>query len=292
MVVKQNRDKSSELAYDEYRVKVPKQDKEGKDITGDKLGKGGRHRDDGTFSAMAYDFQPLEDDGPSREELEYQLELLAHEERLAEIQSKQSTADTITATLESINNILEFVSEHPEILEAAYKLRVKAKNGVIIIKNKIVAAVRGEKGKQKSKSTVLKSDSKQKSASTILSVATSNEVIAENTDTSKIEGENLSIEEARELVLSILLDYVSMKKKLNRLSNANIKNGKRMELNVEEVVAQLDTLVNRYPALMDDNTTESISALLKMNINSQENKRIKETLRIDGLLKKEAEDNG
>lgn len=292
MAVKQNRDKSSELDYDEYRVKVPKQDKEGKDITGDKLGKGGRHRDDGTFSGMAYDFQPLEDDGSSREELKYQFELLAHEERLPEIQSKQSTTDTITATLESINNILEFVSEHPEILEAAYKLGVKAKNGVIGAKNKIIAAVRGEKGKQKSKSTVLKSDSKQKSASTTLSVAISNEVIAENTDTSKIEGEILSIEEARELVLSILLDYVSMKKKLNRLSNANIKNGKRMELNVEEVVAQLDTLVNRYPALMDDNTTESISALLKMNINSQENKRIKETLRIYGLLKKEAEDNG
>lgn len=292
MAVKQKREKSSELDYDEYRVKVPKQDKEGKDITGDKLGKGGRHRDDGTFSGMAYDFQPLEDDGPSREELEYQLELLAHEERLAEIQSKQSTADTITAIFESINNFLEFVNEHPEILEAAYKLGVKAKNGVIGTKNKIAAAVRGEKGKQKRKSIVSEANLKQKSVSATLSVATSNEVIAENDDTSKIERENLSIEEARELVLSILLDYVSMKKKLNRLSNANIENGKRMELNVEDVVAQLDTLVNRYPTLMDDKTTESISALLKMNINSQENKRIKETLRIDELLQKEVEDNG
>ena len=38
--------------YEEYKVKVPKYDKEGNEITGDKLGKGGRHRGNGTFSAI------------------------------------------------------------------------------------------------------------------------------------------------------------------------------------------------------------------------------------------------
>ena len=57
-----------------------------------------------------------------------------------------------------------------------------------------------------------------------------------------------------------------MKKKLNRLSNANIENIKRQELDVSDVIAQLDSLIKGYPALMDDSTTENIMALLRMNV--------------------------
>lgn len=86
------------------------------------------------------------------------------------------------------------------------------------------------------------------------------------------------------LILEILLDYISMKKKLSRLSNANIKHIERQELNVDDVIAQLDSLIKEYPALMDESTTENISALLKMNAGLQENVEIKETLKIDSLL--------
>ena len=95
------------------------------------------------------------------------------------------------------------------------------------------------------------------------------------------ERENISVEEARELILGILMDYISMKKKLNRLTNANIDNIKRQELDVGEVIAQLDSLIKKYPALMDDSTTENIAALLRMNSDIQENKKIKEVLKID-----------
>ena len=100
-------------------------------------------------------------------------------------------------------------------------------------------------------------------------------------ETSQSERENISVEEARKLILGILMDYISMKKKLNRLSNAKIDSIKRQELDVGEVIAQLDSLIKEYPALMDDSTTENIAALLRMNSDSQENKKIKEVLRID-----------
>lgn len=111
-----------------------------------------------------------------------------------------------------------------------------------------------------------------------------NEVINKVSETSQVERENMSIEEARELILEILLDYISMKKKLNRLSNANIKNVERQELNLDDVIAQLESLIKEYPALMDESTTENILSLLKMNAGLQENVKIKEALRIDGLL--------
>lgn len=75
-----------------------------------------------------------------------------------------------------------------------------------------------------------------------------------------------------------------MKKKLNRLSNANIKNVESQKLNMDDIIVQLDSLIKRYPALMDENTTDDILALLKMNTGLQENAKIKEALRIEYLL--------
>lgn len=82
--------------------------------------------------------------------------------------------------------------------------------------------------------------------------------------------ENISVEEARKLILG---DYMSMKKKLNRLTNANIDNIKRQELDVGEVIARLDSPIKKYPALMDDSTTENIAALFRLNSDIQENKK-------------------
>lgn len=48
--------------YDIAIAKIPKKDKNGNDITGDKLGGGGRHRENGTISGMAYDFRILDED--------------------------------------------------------------------------------------------------------------------------------------------------------------------------------------------------------------------------------------
>lgn len=46
--------------YDFAIVKIPRKDKNGKDITGDMLGGGGRHRKNGTMSGMAYDFEIID----------------------------------------------------------------------------------------------------------------------------------------------------------------------------------------------------------------------------------------
>ncbi len=48
--------------YDYVVGKLPRKDKSGKDASGDRIGKGGRHREDGTFSGMAYDLQVVDSD--------------------------------------------------------------------------------------------------------------------------------------------------------------------------------------------------------------------------------------
>ena len=81
---------------------------------------------------------------------------------------------------------------------------------------------------------------------------------------------------------------VQSKKNSNRVigqtRNAENKNPDIIEWEEVEDTdydAQLDSLIKKYPALMDDSTTENIAALLRMNSDSRENKRIKEVLKID-----------
>ena len=50
-----------ERDYDLAIYKVPRKDKDGRDITGDKIGPGGRHRGNGTYSGVAYDPELLDD---------------------------------------------------------------------------------------------------------------------------------------------------------------------------------------------------------------------------------------
>lgn len=278
--------------YEEYKVKVPKHDKEGNDITGDKLGKGGRHRDDGTFSGMAYDFQPLEgsNDEKTREDLESEMEMLAYEEKMPEAQEEQSAFDTINDVFNTINNILELLAEHPEIIEGAINVGKKVKHGIIKGKDKVAAFIYKEKGKAQSVEISTNTDNHRiKPAKTVKSM--DNGIIECFDDVSIASNSqkkvNMSIAEARELIIGILSDYISMKKsyismreKMDRLSNAIVDNTVISKLDVNQVIAKMDLLIKNYPALMDDSTSKSVLTLLKLNTDEIENRKIKEVLQI------------
>lgn len=210
---------------------------------------------------------------------EYELEKLAHDEKMAEIQARQSAADIVTSIFNLIDTVVTFVGEYPEVVVATVQAGKKAKQGIVNVKNKLASVV--SDGKKKAKEPVKKIAHKPKTSDIQIAEKARNEVIEEVSETSQVERENMSVEEADELILEILLDYISMKKKLNRLSNANIKHIERQELNVDDVIAQLDSLIKEYPALMDESTIENISALLKMNAGLQENTKIKEILNLN-----------
>lgn len=257
--------------YEEYKVKVPKYDKEGNDITGDKLGKGGRHRGNGTFSAMAYDFQPLEESESkeSREYLERKLMILAQEEKQAEIEERQSTFDTINNVMDTINNVLKFIEEHPEIIEGVIRASKKAKVIATKGRDKFIALVHREKQELPNLEV---SNISEKNI-----VDTSEKCISENNYQKK---EYISLEEARELAIGILLDYINMKKKIDRLSNADFDRAEMPKLDVNQVTLDLNLLIEKYPALMDDKTSSSVLSLLRLNTDKVENDKIKEILKI------------
>ncbi len=279
--------------YEEYKVKVPKHDKDGNDITGDKLGKGGRHRGDGTFSGMAYDFQPLEEsnDEKIREDLESKLKMLAYDEKTSEIREGQSALDTINDIFNTINNIMELLEEHPEIIEGAIKVGKKVKYGVIKGRDKVIELVHKRNGKLESTRISNAMDNQMSSSSKIVKTLDNNITKCldnANTESDSSTQKNMNIAEARELVIGILTDYISMKKsyismreKMDRLSNVNVDNIFISRLDVNQIIIKMDTLIKNYPALMDDSTSDSVLTLLRLNRDEIENRKIKEVLRIN-----------
>ena len=89
---------------------------------------------------------------------------LAHDEKMDKLQEIQSTTDTVTSVVELISSVVSFVAEHPEIVEATVKAGKKAKQGIVNVKNKLVAVVKD--GKEKTKESVKKITSKSKKVST------------------------------------------------------------------------------------------------------------------------------
>ena len=80
--------------YDRVIAKMPRYDKEGRDVTGDKMGPGGRRKDNGRQSVQAYDFEEYNEE-ESREELVERLRLYAEAEERERVLRKEHMQDGI-----------------------------------------------------------------------------------------------------------------------------------------------------------------------------------------------------
>lgn len=118
---------------------------------------------------------------------EYELERMAHEERMAEVQKSQSTAEAITSVLNLIDTTVTFLAENPEVLRAAIDLGRKAKNGISNAKNKLVLAVRDGK-QQNNKKAIKEKVPETKIMDTVIASQISTEVVPDDMDMSRLRG--------------------------------------------------------------------------------------------------------
>ncbi len=68
---------------------------------------------------------------------EFELVKLAHDERMAEIQARQSVTDTVTSIFNLFDTVVTFVGEHPEVVAAVVRAGKKAKQGIANVKSKL-----------------------------------------------------------------------------------------------------------------------------------------------------------
>lgn len=256
-----------ECDYDVVKAKVPKRDKAGNDITADKLGAGGRRREDGTLSALAYDFELIEDSDDS-------------EDRLIEYDSEEqcmraAQEEDFYRALESVSAIVDatvtFLEDHPEVA-------VKIVDGVVTFGHYVAGQFKAIRTKLKSKPKRAKKSVKPKrefftiKATTLLN-AQAEKIPDKSVKAKQGQQSTMTVEQARNEVLNILGHYIEMKKGLQRLSNANVIDPQK--IGFDAVIAQLEGIVQNYPTLMDATTEASI---LGINLDELESKKVKESL--------------
>ncbi|MDE5802347.1 MAG: hypothetical protein K2I22_05455 [Lachnospiraceae bacterium] len=270
--------------YDEIRGKIKRHDKNGNDITGDKLGGGGRHRPDGSISALVYDIETIDSVDNNSEltrcELESQLAMYAHEEELARLQKEQSGVDLANNVLFLVNNILVFLDEHPEV---AIKIAEGGKKAVSTIKeqtSKMFSSIKGiNKKKQKKPSANLQTvrgseirDSKEMHSS----------------DSMEDHGEEMTLEQAQTEYIEFFKDFLRMKKRAERLANAHIVDANVQKFDLDKTLLLMNSLVVKYPALLDEKTQFQVIEMLRAS-NTSENHAILSVLNIDSKSEKACE---
>lgn len=263
--------------YDVYKVKVKRYDKNGNDISGDKLGGGGRHRDDGTISAMAYDFEPLDsaDDfsGMSKAELEYTLAQYAYQEEVEESHQDYSDTERSNNLLALVNLGIDFLEEHPE---AAVKLINGGRKAVLAVKKQTDKIISSIKGTNKKKQSGAPGTAIQSASESV--IKESKEIgISETADWS---GEEMTLEQAQAEYIEFFKDFLRMKKRAERLANAHIVNADVQKLDMDQNLALMNSLVEKYPALLDDKIQFQVIEMLKAS-NTSENYAILSVLNIE-----------
>ncbi len=226
--------------------------------------------------------------GPSREELEYELERLAYEERCAEQDRALTTLDAINSGLELFNNVLEFLNENPEVLAALIsggkKIRKVVTQRVRASAENVKAFFGGTKKTEAEAILEQKKTMRQGSDTDAITrdIAIQENILVESVGKDKdVEIEEMSIDEARSLIIDTLANYINMKKNIERLSRVRINEIDMPELDMNQVLAFMDTVIDRYPALMDERTAISVLDILNSNSNATENRRILEVLKIE-----------
>ncbi len=274
------RSTDKERDYDYVLVKASRRNNEGKDITNDKLGSGGRRGEGSKLSTLYYDPELFEESDVAKRLLE-----------LEEEADCRSTMPQVDSTRQMIGDFLYYFEWGYNFLERHPEVGVRIRDGAVYFGRCVAGVYREAKTKLtfekphfpfgKASSTKSKEWvpiwKREIRATQIMQEQREAEILPEEKVTT-------TIEQVQAEVLNALVHYIELKKSLQRLSNTNCI--ELQKLGFDGLIAQLESVVQEYPALMDESIETQI---LRLNFDELERKRIKEILRI--LPSTQEEDN-
>lgn len=261
--------------YDIVRGKLPRTDKLGRDVTGDFLGKGGRHRKDGTYSAVVYDLEIV---APSSVEYENTEPLVSPshvENRLVQYGDLpwwgqllvDIAEETIPIVIEGLTQTAMQGFEKWLSNRRKQNLAKKPANKAFAIKAK--ALVVEPTPKSNPMNCFGMPNIKNDSLSTSLPVSIA--MPSEFHDAYKQYSTNMTSEEAQKELLDAFVLYILSLKKLHKIANANIHDvsgnkldgHKLVELATNpEIIMQINSIVQNNPKLLDEWQSIALSDIL------------------------------
>lgn len=259
---------SEERDFDYVVGKLPRKDKDGNDTTGDRIGKGGRHRDDGTYSAVAYDLKVVDED-PTKKAPEptviVQREVVEVEKHPTRYEDLPWYQQLIYDGIEqALPNIVD------RVVDGAFNLAGRGWNAAVNLVKRKSTEHKATKLFAPKKQT-LKVDEVLKSSAAVPPPATS----ATTPDEFDAAYENYSInmtsEEAqKEFVDAFILRLLS-EKKLRKLAHANIvdsagniTDGQAMidKLSSPLMLEHINTILKNNPTLLETWQTIALEDIL------------------------------
>lgn len=206
----------------------------------------GLSRDSDNKNQNIPEFEAVDvDEISERERLEMELEKACKDQKTAEIELQTANTNRQAAKHEAMASVLEFGKILTEIALNNPELIGNQLNKIRNKLNKLF----GKKTKDASHNDLMKQ-------------------------------EELSVDEARIIVLQMLSDYISFKRNADRLSKAKIVGAERQQLDFDDMIILFNNLVDKYPKLMNKSTSNKVLKLLHGNNNINENNRIKDTLEL------------
>lgn len=244
--------------YDLVMYKVPRKDKQGNDVTGDKLGKGGRHRKDGTYSAVAYDPEIVGKDNPiekSYEDFPWYQQLLIDVADIITTNAADYLTDKAIAAFE------QWQQNKRKKEKSQNKPKYKKSSDIMTRKTKAEQILREEHDKN---NCAMKVSTKKEAASA-----------TEDFDNAyQYYAVNMTSEEAQKELLDIFMLSVIRAKKLWKLSHANIvgtdgasdqfiKGKAIMErLSNANVIGNINSILEENPMLLEEWELIALSNIL------------------------------
>lgn len=245
--------------YDLAIYKVPRKDKNGNDITGDKVGAGGRHREDGTYSGVAYDPEILDEEaerrlsGPVRyEDLSPVGQIFVDGFEIAFTKLMDYASDRL---LEGVDNWLYNRRQKKEA-----KRRAEMKKETEKIRKPMTKA-----------ESILQEERVKKSTS--VAASRINTIIMPDEFDIAYEqySANMTSEEAQKELLDAFILYVLAVKKLNKVAHAkvtdsdeNITDGRSMidKISAPVVIEKINNILEHNPGLLEEWQTIALSDIL------------------------------
>lgn len=256
-----------ERDFDYVVGKLPRKDKDGNDTTGDRIGKGGRHRDDGTYSAVAYDLKVV-DENPTKKASE---PTVIVQREVVEVEKQPTRYEDLPWYGQLLCDGIEMVI--PYVVDGLVNLTERGINvGVSAVKRKVSEhkAAECEKSVQQKKAVTAHIEPSES-----VQIVATPEKAATALDEIDAAYENYSInitsEEAqKEFVDAFILRLLS-ERKLWKIAHANIvdsaeniTDGRAMidKLSSPLMLENINTILNNNPTLLKTWQTIALEDIL------------------------------
>lgn len=261
--------------YDIVKGKLPRADKYGQDVTGDHLGKGGRHRKDGTYSAVVYDLEIVDPDSDGYPET---IQYVAP----SQTETKPIQYEDLPWWGQLIVDIAE-VTIPIVIDELTYTAKQSFNKWLANHRKHNVTKMSSKKASSiKAKAFVGEATPKSKAENSLdMSNPTTNNPCTGHPISISMPSEfhyayehystNMTSEEAQKELLDAFILYILSLKKLHKVANANIYDvsgniidgHKLIELATNtEIIMQINCIVQNNPKLLDEWQSIALSDIL------------------------------